>query len=130
METFSGSLTLCEGNSPVTGEFPLTNAWDAWTNGLVNNRDASDLRRHRAHYGVAVMLSSKGTNTKLHKIQACTFCVESTLPNNVQITIKKHDDKSSGKIISGLYKYDVITHIAPSDITAKVTRVQAWTFDI
>ena len=26
-----------------------------WTNGWVNNRDAGDLRRHRAHYGVTVM---------------------------------------------------------------------------
>ena len=27
----------------------------AWTNGWVNNRDAGDLRRHRAHYDVFVM---------------------------------------------------------------------------
>ena len=27
----------------------------AWTNGWVNNRDAADLRRHRAHYDVTVM---------------------------------------------------------------------------
>ena len=26
-----------------------------WTNGWVNNRDADDLRRHLAHYGVTVM---------------------------------------------------------------------------
>ena len=29
----------------------------AWTNGRVNNRDAGDLRRHRAHYDVTVMTS-------------------------------------------------------------------------
>ena len=28
----------------------------AWTNGCANNRDAGDLRRHRAHYDVVVML--------------------------------------------------------------------------
>ena len=28
----------------------------AWTNGWANNRDAGDLRRHRAHYDVTVML--------------------------------------------------------------------------
>ena len=28
----------------------------AWMNGWVNNRVASDLRRHRAHYGVTVMV--------------------------------------------------------------------------
>ena len=27
----------------------------AWTNGFVSNRDAGDLRRHRAHYDVTVM---------------------------------------------------------------------------
>ena len=56
---------------PLCGEFtghrwiPLTKASDAefwcflwsapWTNGGVNNRDADDLRRHRAHYDVIVM---------------------------------------------------------------------------
>ena len=54
METFSPLLTLCEGNSPVTGEFPHKGQWRgalmfslifAWTNGWVNNRDAGDLRR-------------------------------------------------------------------------------------
>ena len=29
METFSALLAFCEGNSPVTGEFPLTKASDA-----------------------------------------------------------------------------------------------------
>ena len=28
----------------------------AWINGWINNRDASDLRRHRAHYDVTIML--------------------------------------------------------------------------
>ena len=54
----------------LCGEFtghrwiPLTKASDeelslirAWTNGWVNNRDAVDLRRHRAHYDVTVMKS-------------------------------------------------------------------------
>ena len=53
---------LCAGNSPVTAEFPshrpMTRSFDAsfficaWTNGWVNNRDASDLRRHCTHYDV------------------------------------------------------------------------------
>ena len=63
METFSALLTLCAGNSSVTGEFPSQRAGDvelwcslicAWTNGRANNRDAGDLRRHRAHYDVTV----------------------------------------------------------------------------
>ena len=31
----------------------------AWINGWVNNRDACDLRRHRAHYEVTVMIRRK-----------------------------------------------------------------------
>ena len=37
--------SLCAGNSPVC----------AWINDWVNNREAVDLRRHRAHYDVTVM---------------------------------------------------------------------------
>ena len=58
METFLASLTLCAGNSPVTGEFPsqrpVMRSFDifslicTWINGWVNNREAGDLRRHRA----------------------------------------------------------------------------------
>ena len=64
METFSALLAFCAGNSPVTGEFPAqrpaTLSFDvfficAWINGWVNNREAGDLRRHRAHYDVTVM---------------------------------------------------------------------------
>ena len=64
METSSVVLALCEGNSPVTGEFPsqrpVTRSFDvslscAWINTEVNNREAGDLRRHRAHYDVIVM---------------------------------------------------------------------------
>ena len=52
------------GNSPVNDESPHKGQWRealmlslicAWTNGWVNNRNASDLRRHRAHYDVTVM---------------------------------------------------------------------------
>ena len=64
MEAFFALLTLCTGNSPAIGEFPtqrpVTRSFDvlicAWINGSVNNREASDLRRRRAHYDVIVML--------------------------------------------------------------------------
>ena len=62
METFSASLTLCAGNSPVTGEFPsqrpVTRMFSlicAWTNGWVNTSYDGDLRHHRTHYDVTVM---------------------------------------------------------------------------
>ena len=64
METFSAWLAICAGNSPVTGVFPsqkpVTRSFGslicAWINGWVNNRAAGNLRRHRAHYDVSVMV--------------------------------------------------------------------------
>ena len=64
METFSASRALCAGNSPVTGEFPaqrlVTRSFDVffcvWINSWINNREAGDLRRYRAHYDVIAML--------------------------------------------------------------------------
>ena len=66
METFSALLALCAGNLSVTGEFPsrrpVVRSFDffmyAWINGWVNNREAINLRRHRAHYDVTVMYSN------------------------------------------------------------------------
>ena len=65
MEKFSALLAICVENSPVTGEFPaqrpVTRSFDiffdlTWINGWVNIGEAGDLRRHRAHYDVNVMM--------------------------------------------------------------------------
>ena len=64
METFSALLAIYAGNSPVTGEFPaqrlVTRSFDIFfdlrlNQRWVNNREAGDLRRYRAHYDVFVM---------------------------------------------------------------------------
>ena len=64
METFSALLAICAGNSPVNAKFPtqrpVMRSFDAslicaWINGLVNNREAGDLRRHRARYDITVV---------------------------------------------------------------------------
>ena len=64
-ETLSALLGFCAGNSPVTGEFPHKGQWCGalmfsliwvWINDGVNNRDAGDLRCHRAPYDVTVMM--------------------------------------------------------------------------
>ena len=57
METFSALLAICAGNSPVPGErgalmFSLI---CVWINGWVNNGEAGNLRRYRAHYDVILM---------------------------------------------------------------------------
>ena len=64
VETFFALLAICAGKSPVTDEFPTQGQWRGslmfslicvWINGWVNNREAGDLRRYRAHYDVIVM---------------------------------------------------------------------------
>ena len=72
--TTGNMVTSSNGNifhvtGPLCGEFtghrwiPLTKTSDAelwcfepWINGWVNNREAGDLRRRHAHYGVIVMI--------------------------------------------------------------------------
>ena len=65
METFSALLAICARNPPGTGEFPtqrpVTRNFDVFfdlrPNKLLSkNCEAGDLRRHRAHYNVIVML--------------------------------------------------------------------------
>ena len=56
MEIFSALLAICAGNLPVTAAL-MFSLICAWINGWVNNRDAGDLRRHRAHYVVIAMVS-------------------------------------------------------------------------
>ena len=54
-------MAICAGNSPVPGEFPAQRPALMFSlictrlNGWVNNGEAGDLRRHRAHYDVIVM---------------------------------------------------------------------------
>ena len=64
METFSALLAICAGNSPVPVNSPHKGQWRgalmltlicARINGWVNNGEAGDLRRYRAHYDVTVM---------------------------------------------------------------------------
>ena len=59
METFSALLAICAGNSPHKGQWRWALMFSlicAWINDWINNREAGDLKRHRAHYDVIVML--------------------------------------------------------------------------
>ena len=69
METFSALLALCEGNSPVTSEFPSqrpgTRSFDVFLDLRLNERLSRQSRRrcsrrHRAHYDVTVIGNEKG----------------------------------------------------------------------
>ena len=86
-------MSLCGGNSPVTGGFPsYKGQWRgaltfslicAWTNGWVNKRDAGDFRLHRAHYDVTVVYfhSSllncfwENIRVKLHLLSYKCICI-------------------------------------------------------
>ena len=66
MEPFSALLALCEGNSPVTCEFPsqrpVTRCCAVFFDLRLNKRLSKqsrpdDLRRHGVHYDVIVMCS-------------------------------------------------------------------------
>ena len=59
-------MALCEGNSPVTGEFPsqrpVARGFDVFfdlrlNKSCANNQEAGDLTRHRPHYDEIVMKS-------------------------------------------------------------------------
>ena len=58
METFSALLALCAVYSPHKGQWRealMFSVICVWINDWVNNREAGDLRRYRAHYDVIVM---------------------------------------------------------------------------
>ena len=74
MKKYSALLAICVENSPATGELPaqrpVTRSFDVflicvWINGWVNNREAGDFRRYRAHYDVTVMWSKKQSHKTL-----------------------------------------------------------------
>ena len=94
METFSALLAICAGNSPVPGEFPTqrpVNQW-AWINGRVNNREAGDLRRYRAHYDVTVM-EYQNVELKLSQgLQTADFVHRISFLNAFDLFQIKHED--------------------------------------
>ena len=67
LETFSALLAIFAGNSPVNSPHKgqrrgaLMFSLICVSNGWVNNREAGDLRRYRAHYDVIVMVEAKFT---------------------------------------------------------------------
>ena len=77
MASSNGSISRVTG--PLCGEFngefpsqrPVTWSFDVFfiyarINGWVNNREAGDLRRHRAHYDVNVMIMLHYVHIQLH----------------------------------------------------------------
>ena len=79
----------CAGNSPVPGEFPtqrpVTRSFDVFfdlhlNNDWVNNGEAGDLRRHRAHYDVIVMPQHAITWTNANPKRCMVLKLHFTFP--------------------------------------------------
>ena len=95
METFSVLLAICAGNSPPKGQWRGALMFSfifAPINGWVNNRDADDLRRHRTHYDVIVMI------LPLCHWQAQTCCCAPSIDNCVLLFTEN----------SNMYMYNTI----------------------
>ena len=95
METFSALLAICAGNSPVSGEFPaqrpVTRSFDVFfglcpINDWVNNREAGDLRRSRAHYDVIVMTRDTPSNASDHLCKHNSVCTDRQGESNITFT--------------------------------------------
>ena len=82
METFSALLASCARNSPMTGNSPykgqcrgalMFSLICAPINGWVSNREAGDLRHHRAHYDVTVMMYATPCNDAKNFVERSNF---------------------------------------------------------
>ena len=80
METFSALLAICVGNSPVPVNSPHDGQWHgalmfslicARINSWVNNGEAVDLRCHRTHYDVTVMMWSHHNGSTHRMVKDC-----------------------------------------------------------
>ena len=104
-ETFTALLAICAGNSPITGEFPAQRPVMfslTWINGWVNNREAGDLGRHRAHYDVIVMdnIVWNQTTTKHDKAWAVWY-----FAGCIVFTASKTYNRSSNEIGHMVYAW-------------------------
>ena len=86
METFSALLAICAGirrspvNSPHKGQWRGMLVFSlicVWINGWVNNREAGDWRRYRAHYDVTVMLRRTSHSAPWGRL---LYCFDSVWP--------------------------------------------------
>ena len=99
METFSASLALCAGNSPVPVNSPHKGQWSGalvfslicvWIHGWVNKGEAGDLICHRGHYDINVMSSilfNRRRPNSQWSNHTCTLSYsKNTMPADGQVT--------------------------------------------
>ena len=69
-------------NSPHKGQWRgalMFSLICAWINGWVNNREAGDLRRHRAHYEVIVMFRGEFLGPGFHEMRTIIYFIQVTI---------------------------------------------------
>ena len=129
METFSASLAICAGNSPVTGEFLHKGQWRGalmfslicgWINSWVDRGEAGDLRRHSAHYDVTLMDPFRSYPPELLHWYCCFRA------NEVSLNLQCHE---LGKIFTGpthklLLGFTVIPDVHMSFISNRTTFIK------
>ena len=111
---------LCAGNSPGTGAL-MFSLICVWINGWVNNREADDLRRYRAHYDVTVMIGIKAPED-LCPVSAGTTTQRDRATMDQCETLEVWQYVSSCSVRTSLvppwHYSDVIMDAMPSQITS------------
>ena len=97
----------------------------AWLNGWVNNREAGDLRHHRAHYGATVMICEMVTRSPGALQQSRPFPRKfySGLLN------ARHAGFTLWKSPSGVSRYQIfgyVAHTSPNNNTTGGKFMQKW----
>ena len=104
METFSTLLPLkginrSPVNSPHKGQWRravmFSLIW-AWTNSWASIRDAGDLRRHRAHYDLTVMVFMVTSRTLLDTPQPSTWSMKGAL---LKVSMKTCSEVALGRVL-------------------------------
>ena len=102
METFSALMAICAGNSTVPVTFPHKGQWRGalmfslicvWINGwVINNHEAGDLRRYRAHYDVIAMVKTISNSSLI--MNHCHWPNKPRLMSYVQLILSPYSKSS------------------------------------
>ena len=98
METFSALLAICAGNSSVPVNSPHKGQWRgalmfslicARINDWVNNRKAGDLRRHRVHYDVILMITIMQLSLTVARSSVTRHCINAKCKIDIRFELTK-----------------------------------------
>ena len=108
METFSALLAICAGNSPHEGQWRgalMFSVICVWINDWVNNREAGDLTRYRAHYDV-IVLDGEASSNAYNKLDYISSNMDAQSAN-----IQPHQSGRSPKVVALFLLQNIIRNI-------------------